>query len=397
MLAVLVALCVTSLGRTGDFEGYLEVGALLLGGAHPYAEATPGVNTWPPVFGLVCIPLALVAQASVLLARGLWLVVNLAALLWCVHLVTGLVWRRPLALDPRRRGVPLASVAVLAPLVLAYPGVTGNFFHLQINTIVFAVVLTGLACHARGRHAAGGVLIGVAAALRVMPLVFVPYLVWRGHWRTALAALVTFVLVSLAPALAYGWDAFADWTRSWWDAASTGWGSGYWNQSIEAMWDRTVGLDLGSLLDAPTEITPASGEPVVKILTAATLGLLAVTALLVFRGRSRPAGRRDLAEWSIVFLVGAIGGPVCWKHYLVVLLLPLALLVRVRRAPGEDQVDRRIALALLVSTFLLITLPSRDFVGRWLAVRLETASTFTLGCLILLAGLFVLRRRWQRA
>ena len=50
--------------RAADFAGYLRVGDVVLHGAHLYLDAPPGINTWPPFFGLLCVPLSLLARAS---------------------------------------------------------------------------------------------------------------------------------------------------------------------------------------------------------------------------------------------------------------------------------------------------------------------------------------------
>jgi len=381
VLAVLVVLAAVSVRRKEDFDGYVLVGDLVLQGGHVYDDAPPGVSTWPPLFAVVAVPFALLARVSIHAARAAWLAIQLVALLWALRLIVDLVHAKALALRPRAGALTLASAPVLVPLVMASPGVTGNLFHLQVNILVFALVLQGLAWQARGRSWAGGGLVGLAAAVRVMPLVFLPYLLWRRRWRAALAAAVVFLLLSLAPALVFGWETFAGYVGDWLRVADAGWGSGFMNQSLLAAFDR--------LLDA--------GPHAARTATLVVLGLLAALALVRFRGPSAPDGRRAIVEWSIVFVVGAIGGPVCWKSYLVVFLLPFAILFAAWRTWEVSRRTRRLAFALLVACLLLTTLPSRDLIGRAAAVRLETASVFTIGALLLVAGLFVLHGRLEEA
>src|SRR5262249_31703751 len=61
-----IALCVR---RSGDFDGYLQVGGLILSGGHAYYEPPVGLNTWPPFFSVFCVPLALLAKVTPYLAR----------------------------------------------------------------------------------------------------------------------------------------------------------------------------------------------------------------------------------------------------------------------------------------------------------------------------------------
>ena len=65
-------------------------------------------------------------------------------------------------------------------------GVTGSFAYGNVSLLLFAWTLQGLAWQASGRHALGGLAIGSAAAWKVMPLVFLPYLAWRRTLRMLL-------------------------------------------------------------------------------------------------------------------------------------------------------------------------------------------------------------------
>lgn len=397
-LLALLVLCFTNVRRTEDFDGYVLVGELVLQGGHVYDDAPPGISTWPPLFGILAVPLALLARISIHLARGLWLAGQLVALLWVLRLIADLLYDRVLAIWPRRdtTDLVLASPPILVPLVLCYGGITGNFIHLQINILIFALVLQGLAWQGRGRAPAGGALLGLATAVRVMPLVFIPYLIVRGRWKAAVATVLACVLLTLSPALVYGWETFADYFASWLRVTGQGWGSGFMNQSFLAMFDRYLGHGVVPFATEEASYLPEAAGSAARIATWILLGILGIVALWRFRGPCAPAGHVAVTEWSIVFLVGAYGGPVCWKSYLVVLLLPLALLYAVRHVWEVKASTRWLAAWLLVAAFVLLTLPTRDLIGRWLAVQLEMGSVYTLGGLVLLGGLFWLHRDLQR-
>ena len=396
VLVVLVLLCLTNIRRQEDFDGYVLVGELVLEGRHVYQDAPPGISTWPPLFGVLAVPIALLARVSIHLARGLWLAGQLLALFWVLKVIADLVYDRVLAIWPRPDALVLASPPILVPLVLCYGGVTGNFVHLQINILIFALVLQGLAWQGRDRPVAGGLLIGLATAIRVMPLVFLPYLVVRRRWKAAGIAVATTALLTLAPALVYGWETFREYFSTWLQVTGQGWGSTFMNQSFLAMFDRALGHGVVPFVTEEFTYLAAAEGSAARLATWALLGLLAVVALWRFRGPCAPAGHVALAEWSIVFTVGAYGGPVCWKSYLVVLLLPLALLYAVWRVWDVDAAVRWRAGWLLGAAFVFLLLPNRDLIGRWLSVNLEMGSIYTVGGLVLLAGLFVVHRDLQR-
>jgi hypothetical protein len=182
-----VASAARNIKEDGDFRGYLEVGELVLRGRDIYADARPDINTWPPLFAVLCVPFALLARVSVYLARGVWLLVNAGLVVAMLRITTALVYRRPLALDGAR-GVSIASLAVLGPLVLTSRFFLGNFDRLQINLFILFCCLAGCLLLARGRAFGGGALLGFAAAVKVLPVFFVPYLLAKRWWGAFVAA-----------------------------------------------------------------------------------------------------------------------------------------------------------------------------------------------------------------
>lgn len=394
VLAAILGIAASCVSRSGDFKGFLEVGEIILAGGHPYADATPGISTWPPVFGLVCVVLALLARMSLIGARIFWLGLNVVVLLGVLKLLVNLVYRRRLVIRPWLEGIPLTSPAILVPLLICQAGIAGNFQHLQINVFVFALTLGGLALAARGREGLGGTAIGVAAAVRVMPFAFIPYLLWRRQWKTAIWATGVAVLVFVSPVLVYGPARFVDYVQSWRDVVSGGWGAGCMNQSLWAMVDRFVGHEVVPFATEAVNTMPHSEHAAVVPIVLVVLALTAAFALYLFRGPMKKDGWIALAEWSVVFVVSAAFGPVCWKAYLVVLLLPMTLLFAIGRArTGQADGIPRVAAGLLVVSFLTFSLPTRDLLGRTLARHLEMSSIFPIGAILLIAGLYWLRPR----
>lgn len=212
------------LRRPGDFEGYVIVGDLVRTGRHIYLDSPPGTNTWPPFFSLVCVPLALLAALNPVLARGFWIVLNFGLLLLALRLIALLVYRRDLSLRAASIGLSLAAPEVLVPLLLSYRYVTGNFDHLQINIAVFALALGGLYLQATRRELGGCLILGAAAAIKVMPVVFIPYLAYRRRYRSAAFTAAATACFSFLPVLVFGWRRFWDYVVAWRAALSAGWG-----------------------------------------------------------------------------------------------------------------------------------------------------------------------------
>ncbi len=393
---IVIGLTASYAHRAGDFAGYLIVGDLGLAGRDIYRDAPPGLNNWPPFFGLVCVPLALIARLSPIGSRVVWLVLNWVALVYALAASIRLVYDRRLTLAGVSResdaGIDIASGAALLPLLLSVRWSLSNFEHLQVNIIILALVLAGLVCHRAGRDVRAGLLIGAAAALKVMPVVFVPYFVWRRQWRPAFFTTIAAVGWSLLPLVFYGPKGFADQFSHWLDFFRRGQGVGAMNVSVQAMVDRIIGHGIVPFTVPGIDNIAPSGSPVVRWVMVGALALVAALAGWWFRGRYDPRSRSAVAEWSIVLLVAVIFSPLTWKYYLVVLLLPMTLFVATWRDPGVDPRFRRRLRSLTWLSFAVGMAAANVLVGDSLARRLEMSSFPTMMSLIILGTLY-----WYRA
>ncbi len=286
LLAVMLGSAIRNIKEDGDFRGYIEVGDLVLRGGDIYADSRPDVNTWPPLFAVVCVPFALLARVSVYLARAVWLGLNVACIVALFRLAVDLVYRRPLGLGDRPGTVALASAAVLGPLVLSARFLLGNLDRLQINMVILAACLTGAAWIVRGRAAAGGALIGFAAAVKVLPIFFLPYFAWKRWWTALAAALTTGALASLAPVLVFGPERFGAYVRHWLALSAGSWPVRKGNQSVYAMVDRLYTHD-AIVWDVTQKRLTASNDPVVATIVYGLLALVAVVFVLVARRGDR--------------------------------------------------------------------------------------------------------------
>jgi len=431
VLAGLIGGSISWIRRPGDFAGYLLVGELALAGKHIYtdslASADPaansaiGINTWPPFFSLLCVPLALLARPTPYLARGLWLTLNYF-LLWVVlRLLARMVYHADLRFRPggggadgarrggARRGgahpggahpggmhpigvrLSLDSPEIFLPLALCYRFILSNFDHLQVNIVIFACTVAALYWHTRGADLRGGIALGLAAALKVMPVVFLPYFIYRRRWRMALATTVAAAVFSLSPLLVYGPTRFVDYVLAWRRAVDIGWGVGKMNQSLFAMVDRYLGHGVRPWNATALNELQQSVDPRVALALGTIIAAITVTALVLFRHRATPDSPAALAEYGVVFIISAIFGPLTWKAYLVVLLFPYMFLVACIRQGGLTSRQRRIITGALIASFVFGGLATPGLIGKHLAASLEMLSNSTLAALVVLLTLFWIR------
>jgi alpha-1,2-mannosyltransferase len=182
-----------------DFGVYHQAAVSLLHGRSPYDFVGPnGLEfTYSPFAALVFTPLGLISSRAALAVWTLVAILALEASTWLVLSRTG-------PADRRRRAMLTVLVTVAAlPL---YP-VFSELALGQINILLMFVLLTDLLLPHRRR----GIGVGLAAAIKLTPLIFVPYLLFTRRFRAAALATLTF-----AGALALGFAVLPEASARYW-------------------------------------------------------------------------------------------------------------------------------------------------------------------------------------
>jgi len=62
----------------------------------------------------------------------------------------------------------------------------------------------------------GGALIAVGINIKILPIVFLPYLIYRGYWKGALSVVLVWIFLLFLPALFIGWEYNYFLLSEWW-------------------------------------------------------------------------------------------------------------------------------------------------------------------------------------
>jgi alpha-1,2-mannosyltransferase len=280
-------------GRQIDLSVYLTGGSHLLDDRlYQVTLAQPAhlYFTYPPFAAVLFWPLGVLPMR---MAYLIWALINIVALYAVVHLSL----RAALRTAPPRVTI-LASLILLIPFYWLDP-VHRTLMYGQVNLALAALVLadfTGSLAF-RGRRLPHGVLVGIASAIKLTPLIFVLYLLITRRMRAAGAALAAFaaccaVAVALSPAASWSY-----WSRYVTDTSRIG--SIYFipDQSLHAAVDRA-----GHAIASP--------ELVALLSVAVLAGGLALAAWS-FRASS------DLLGVLVSAATGLLVSPVTWDHHMV--------------------------------------------------------------------------------
>ncbi|MGP4111513.1 glycosyltransferase 87 family protein [Streptomyces sp. 4N509B] len=269
-----------------DLQVYRETGSEFASGDNPYPDQQSGLYfTYPPFAALLVVPLSL---GSLSAAAALLILVSVACLMGAVWFALGLLGVRDLALR-----APLTFGATFA--VMWLQPVWDTFWLGQVNLIILFLVMCDLA---RDGRKGQGVLIGVAAGIKLMPGIFVLYLLVTGRVRAAVTATATFVGTVLLSLVVLPKAAWHFWTDAFFDTSRYGYPQNSLSQSLRSAVARVT--------HSPDGLEPAWYAA----------SLVTVGAALVVAVHAERRGHRLLAI-ATVGMAGVLISPVAWEHHLV--------------------------------------------------------------------------------
>ena len=254
---------------------------------YDFASAAGAPFTYPPFAGLLFWPLGFVPLPAL---GTIWTAGTLATLWWLVH----------------RVAPPAAAPMVALAVALSAP-VSSNLRFGQVSVFLAALVAADLLVLHGSR--AQGVLIGLAAAVKLTPLIFIPMLWLAGQRRSAVTAAGTFAAATALGVAVLPADSWRYWTTEIRDVSRLGHITAVGNQSLNGAL-----LRLG--LTAPA-------RSVIVFLVGG-----AVAAVAVWRAARLARGGDRLAALIVTGAASVVLSPVSWTHHETWLVLAVLLPVR---------------------------------------------------------------------
>lgn len=270
-------------------------------GGRIYDYLVPGTHygfTYPPFAAVCMLPMTLVDWQS---AVAISVLLNLAAAGAVLYWSAGTVVRR-------QGWSRWFTFAVAGCLFVLLEPVRDTFSFGQVNLLLLALVLSDAWLLSTGRSRFAGFGIGLAAAIKLTPAVFIGYLLVTRRWRAA----------ATATGVATGATLLAMWVAP--DASRV-----YWT---EAMWNTDR---VGSLAYVSNQswqgVVARLSEPDAPSRTVWALGVIVILCLWAWRARRAVAAGDELAGFAVTGLTACLISPVTWVHHLVWVFPALAVLI----------------------------------------------------------------------
>ena len=316
----------------------VDLGVYLMGASHVTSAQLYSLRsahlglyfTYTPFAAAVFTPLTIFPMR---VAEGIWGVVNVVALV-------AILYATIRAIHPAgRRGGARWTAMLLAGPCLGMEPVLSTLSFGQVNLVLAAFVLVDLTSIRRfgGPLSRRGVLVGVAAAVKLTPLIFVPWLFltrqaragWTAIWTFLACAAVGFAITPRSSAL---W-----WSKDVFKTSRVGGVAFITNQDLRVVIERFH----------HALVSGAGISVLIALVAVAGLGL----AVLAYRRSS------ELLGVLVCAVTGLVVSPVTWSHHLV-WVVPVVLWLAV----GTDRPRYGPLVAFLAS--LLFWIAPIDLVPR---------------------------------
>jgi len=335
-----------------DFSAYWQAGRHVAEGLPiyaqfqldgPYSPQEPqGLYLYPPFLAVAIAPFAALF-ADYRVANWVW--AGFGALIVGLSVVN---------LAGRDRVVASRDIVLLVVAVFVFAPVVGELVMGNIHLVILGLLAGAwMAAERRTRHGetAAGVLIGVAALIKIFPGLIILWFLLTGRTRAAAVAIVTVVVLALATLPIVGLGPWLEYP--------------------------VVLLNLGPPVDTTDVLAPTAWlSTVMPSLVARVMVTVAGLTVVVWATRYRS----EAVSYAIAVGVSILIAPALYQHYLAVLVLPLLLAMRF--APP---------LGWVVVAYLLMSGGEQAALGDvvWIVNRLLP----TLGALLVVGGLLWFGRR----
>jgi alpha-1,2-mannosyltransferase len=303
-LLLAASLVLWARGFQVDLQVYRMGGQHVMGSGLYSSVLTAGVHrlpfTYPPLAALVFWP---ISDLSTYAGKLIWDAVDLVVLTALIAVSIAAARARPLERSDWRTALMLVFPVGL----LLYP-VTNDLQLGQINLVLVLMIVADLVVGVswRGKPLPRGVLTGLAAALKLTPLIFLPYLLATRQWRAARNMVITFVA---ATGLMFVVAPSASWlyfTKDAYDVKRVGSELSIGNQTLQA-----------AILRAHLSLP----HPLVDLALVLIVGGGIALAAVAYR-RSSP-----LLGVVLCAATGLMVSPISWNHHYVWIVPVLVWLV----------------------------------------------------------------------
>ncbi|MGF1636808.1 MAG: glycosyltransferase family 87 protein [Cyclobacteriaceae bacterium] len=289
-------------------------------------------------------------------------------------------------------------VSIIGILMLRFIG--QNLERGQITFLLLFASICSIHEIFKGNTLKGASLLALGINIKLMPVVFILYLIYRAKFKAALWVLFFLAILFIAPLLIWGVEHSLFLHQTWWEAINP--------NKVKHAFENKDGLynlssfipayfsDLGSNMgiELPRNILSLNENQVLVMthISRLILVLFTIYFLRTWPFKAPKGNYNILWELSYICLVIPLIFPRQSKYAYLFLLPAVFYLVyylyfQIRQAQGISQNNIRVVLTTLILYFILANLTSINIIGRDLYNLSQYYKSITFGVFFLLMGL----------
>jgi Glycosyltransferase family 87 len=209
VLIIAVVLSYTSAIDGGDFDVYLEAASKLYHGQNPYLPpyAKDGMGySYSPFFIILLIPFS----SAFFLTEFAWCLLSCGLAYRCLVLFRNYLHQN--ALSKHENKVWMYSL-----LLLSFQFLSNNIGMVQVTVFLLWAILEGIRLIRNNQYISGGSLIGAIINIKIMPIIILGFLFYRGYFKALFTAILTAILLLLSPSVFWGFEYNLLLLEGWWN------------------------------------------------------------------------------------------------------------------------------------------------------------------------------------
>jgi hypothetical protein len=375
----------------GDFKVFLEAATLLKEGKniyHVYLADGIGYYFYSPLFAMLLIPFTYVPP---FIPNLLWLI---ASAFW-VYRIWKLIQKDfDLSVFSNKQ----INLLIIASFVCMIRFLLYNFGLIQMTVFMLWAILESMYLFENKKEIKGSILLALAINIKLLPIVILPYLLYRKKFHPFFLTLFYMFVFLFLPVLFIGKAMNTFLLHEWWSSINPSqeglqfeadWGV----HSLTALVPSLLMVTEGEL-DLKRNLFNLSPAMVGQITLSVRLLFIVFTIYFLGVKNSKPLSMIQ-RNWEVAYLALVI--PLIFPHqqkYAFYMLLPaIAYLIYFLIVVYNNQYKLigkakwNVVLGLLIASFVLMTLSTDGVIGRYYNNITQHYKTITYGAILVAIAL----------
>ena len=376
LIILIIWQLIVAIIQGGDLESYLRASKRIIENEPLYVQEVVAY-IYPPLLAFILIPLTLIPPYIV---KVIWFFLNIFLIYLSFKLLLNTI---------DQKNINIFSLSFFS-IFFTLRFFMDNSNLGQINIVILFLCGLTLYFFTLRKDFLAGIFLASAIVIKVTPIFLLFYFVFKREFKLSFYTLSSLIFFLLIPSLSLGFTGNIDALIQYKDIVQNIYDSTHLNQSLY----NTIIHFLSPVPlwnDMKINIANLSEYQIKKVIYT-IFGIISIIFAFIFRKKIKRDDANILLEYSMVIVLMLLFSPVSRKAHFVILLIPhffyLYFLLEFKTFRY-----RKLALIILITSFVLNTLTVEGVMGRDPSDFMESYSCVTFGTITLLIGLVLLHSK----